>query len=142
LCEGYYKNEKATEEAFKDGWLGLGDMAEQDEEGFYYLVDRKQDMILSGAINVYPAEIEEVLYEHPNIKEAAVIGTKDDKWGEVPVAIIVPEKGASVTEEEMQEFCSERLARYKLPKHYHFRDEPLPRSLQGKVLKFKLREAY
>lgn len=142
LCEGYYKNEKATEEAFKDGWLGLGDMAEQDEEGFYYLVDRKQDMILSGAINVYPAEIEEVLYEHPNIKEAAVIGTKDDKWGEVPVAIIVPEKGKSVTEEEMQEFCSERLARYKLPKYYYFRDESLPRSLQGKVLKFKLREAY
>ncbi|HLR43027.1 MAG TPA: AMP-binding protein [Pseudogracilibacillus sp.] len=142
LCDGYYKNEKATREAFKDGWLGLGDMAKQDDEGFYYLVDRKQDMILSGAINVYPAEIEEILYEHPYVKEAAVIGAKDDKWGEVPVAIIVPEEGEYVEEEEMKEFCSERLARYKLPKHYYFREEPLPRSLQGKVLKFKLREIY
>jgi len=99
-------------------------------------------MILSGAINVYPAEIEEILYEHPHVKEAAVIGEKDEKWGEVPVAIIVPEEGEYVEEEEMKEFCSERLARYKLPKHYYFREEPLPRSLQGKVLKFKLRETY
>src|SRR5699024_2364507 len=106
------------------------------------LVDRKQDMILSGAINVYPAELEEVLYEHPNIKEAAVIGTKDDKWGEDPVAIIVPEKGKEVAEEEMRESCSERLARHNHQQYYYFRDESLPRSLQGKVLKFKLREAY
>src|SRR5699024_12130066 len=102
----------------------------------YYLVDRKQDMILSGAINVYPAEIEEILYEHPHVKEAAVIGAKDEKWGEVPVAIIVPEEGEDVEEEEVTEFCSERLAGYKLQKHYYFREEPLPRSSQGKVLKF------
>src|SRR5699024_5612895 len=142
LCDGYYKNEKATREAFKEGWLGLGDMAKQDDEGFYYLVGRKQDMILSGAINVYPAENEEIIYEHPHVKEAAVIGAKDEKWGEGRVAIIVAEEGEDVEKEGMTKICRVRWARYKLPKHYYFREEPLPRSLQGKVLKFKLRETY
>src|SRR5699024_6771353 len=84
LCDGYYENSEATDKAFHGEWLGLGDMAKQDEDGFYYLVDRKQDMILSGAINVYPAEIEEVIHEHPNVSEATVIGMKHGTWGEVP----------------------------------------------------------
>src|SRR5690625_3522611 len=84
LCDYYYDNPEATKEAFRGEWLGLGDMGRQDEDGFYYLVDRKQDMILSGAFNVYPAEIEEVLYEHPDIKEVAIIGIPHEKWGEVP----------------------------------------------------------
>lgn len=81
LCDGYYNNQAATNEAFQDGWLGLGDLGTQDEEGFYYIVDRKQDMILSGAINVYPAEIEEVLYKHPQIADVAVIGIPHEKLG-------------------------------------------------------------
>lgn len=142
LCKGYYKNEQATNEAYKNGWFGLGDMAKQDEEGFYYLVDRKQDMILSGAINVYPAEIEGVLYEYPKVREATVIGIPDEKWGEVPMALIVPKEGESITTEEMLDFCEGKLAKYKTPKEFIFRETPLPRSLQGKVLKYKLREQF
>lgn len=142
LCDGYYDNPEANEEAFKDGWLGLGDMAMQDEEGFFYLVDRKQDMILSGAFNVYPAEIEEVLYEHPAIAEVAVIGKSHEKWGEVPIVITRLHEGQEATKEELISFCDGKLARYKIPHDVLFVEDPLPRSPQGKVLKFKLREIY
>lgn len=142
LCDGYYDNEEANKEAFRDGWLGLGDMAMQDEEGFYYLVDRKQDMILSGALNVYPAEIEEVLYEHPDIAEVAVIGMAHDKWGEVPLAIVRLQDGKQTQEADLISFCHDKLADYKKPHKIVFVDEPLPRSLQGKVLKYQLREQF
>lgn len=141
LCDEYYKNPEATQEAFKGEWLGLGDVGKQDEEGFFYLVDRKQDMILSGAINVYPAEIEEVLYKHPKVDEVAVIGIPHQKWGEAPIAIIVLKAGESITEEEIKEFCTGRMAKYKIPKAIDF-VEALPRSLQGKVLKYQLRDNY
>ena len=141
LCDGYYDNETATEEAFHGEWLGLGDMAKQDEEGFYYLVDRKQDMILSGAINVYPAEMEELLHEHPKVKEAAVIGIPHNRWGEVPLAIIVTKEGESITGDDIISFCTENMAKYKVPHRVEFL-EKLPRSLQGKVLKYKLREQF
>ncbi|MBO1001671.1 AMP-binding protein [Pseudogracilibacillus auburnensis] len=142
LCDEYYGNLEATEAAFRGEWLGLGDMAKQDDEGFYYLVDRKQDMILSGAINVYPAEIEEVLYEHPDVTEAAVIGMSNDKWGEVPMAIIHLREGSDLHEEELLAFCKGKMADYKIPHEVQFVDDPLPRSLQGKVLKYKLRSTY
>lgn len=142
LCDGYYDNPEANEEAFKDGWLGLGDMGKQDEEGFYYLVDRKQDMILSGAFNVYPAEIEEVLHEYPDIVEGAVIGMPHDKWGEVPIAIIRLKDGLTAEETEIINFCKGKMADYKIPHKVIFVQEPLPRSLQGKVLKFKLRDMF
>lgn len=142
LCDEYYDNPEANEEAFRDGWLGLGDMGMQDEEGFYYLVDRKQDMILSGALNVYPAEIEEVLYEHPDIAEVAVIGMEHEKWGEVPLAVTRLHEEKTTTEEELIQFCEGKLADYKIPHKVTFVEEPLPRSLQGKVLKFQLREQY
>lgn len=141
LCDGYYENPQATEEAFRGEWLGLGDMAKQDEEGFYYLVDRKQDMILSGAINVYPAELEEVLHEHPKVADATVIGMPHEKWGEVPMAIIVTKTGESVTSEEIRTFCADNMAKYKVPHRVEFMDE-LPRSLQGKVLKYQLRDTF
>ena len=140
LFDGYYENPEATEKAFHGEWLGLGDMAKQDEDGFYYLVDRKQDMILSGAINVYPAEIEEVIYEHPNVLEATVIGMKHEKWGEVPMAIVVA-KDREITSDEIISFCTENMAKYKVPHRIEFLDA-LPRNLQGKVLKYKLREKF
>lgn len=141
LCDEYYENEEATKKAFHGEWLGLGDMATQDKEGFYYLVDRKQDMILSGAINVYPAELEEVLYEHPGVREAAVIGIPHEKWGEVPMAIIVTKEAQPVTSDDIIAFCTEHMAKYKVPHRVEFLDV-LPRSLQGKVLKYKLREQF
>lgn len=140
LCQGYYDNPKATEEAFRGDWLGLGDLATKDEEGFYSLVDRKQDMILSGAINVYPTELEEVILEHPKVADATVIGMPHDKWGEVPMAIIVA-KEDDVTAEDIIAYCQNNMAKYKVPKRVEFTYE-LPRSLQGKVLKYKLREAF
>lgn len=141
LCQGYFDNEKATKEAFRDGWLGLGDMATQDDEGFYYLVERKQDMILSGAINIYPTEMEEVLHEYPKVADAAVIGMPDEKWGEVPMAIIVAKPNETIKSDEILAFCTENMANYKVPHRVEFIEE-LPRNLQGKVLKYQLRETF
>ncbi|MCM3636647.1 AMP-binding protein [Sporosarcina luteola] len=139
LCDEYYKNPEATAEAFHGEWLGLGDMGVQDEDGFYSIVDRKQDMILSGALNVYPAEIEGVLHRHPKIADVAVIGVPDEKWGEAVKAIVVLREGEEADSKEIIEFCDGKLADYKKPRTVDFADE-LPRSLQGKLLKYKLRE--
>jgi len=141
LCDGYYKKPDATAESFHGDWLGLGDMGVQDEEGYYYIVDRKQDMILSGAINVYPAEIEEVLHEHPKIADVAVIGVPDEKWGEAVKAVVVLKDGETANEEEIIHFCNGKLARFKLPHSVDFVSD-LPRSLQGKLLKFQIRDKY
>lgn len=141
LCDEYYKNPEATNEAFRGEWLGLGDMGIQDEEGYYYIVDRKQDMILSGALNVYPAEIEGVLHQHPNILDVAVIGVPDEKWGEAVKAIVVLHEGEKTTAEDIIKYCEGRLANYKRPQSVEFVTE-LPRSLQGKLLKYQLREKY
>lgn len=139
LCDEYYKNTEATAEAFHGEWLGLGDMGVQDEEGYYYIVDRKQDMILSGAINVYPAEIEGVLHQHPKLVDVAVIGVPDEKWGEVVKAIVVLKEGETADAEEIIEYCDGKLAGFKKPHSVDFVKE-LPRSLQGKLLKYQLRE--
>lgn len=141
LCDEYYKKPDATAESFQGEWLWLGDIGVQDDEGFYYIVDREQDMILSGAINVYPAEIEEVLHEHTKIADVAVIGVPDEKWGEVPIAVVVLHEGADANEEDILEFCNGKLAKYKIPHSVDFVEE-LPRSLQGKLLKYQLREKY
>src|SRR5699024_6427203 len=126
---------------FKGEWLGLGDVGVQDENGFYYIVDRKQDMILSGAINVYPAEIEGVIHMHPMVKDVAVIGVPDEKWGEVPLAAIVLRDGETIPKEEILTFCEGKLAKYKVPHHIDFVDD-LPRNLQGKLLKYQIRKKY
>ncbi|GKV66634.1 MULTISPECIES: AMP-binding protein [unclassified Sporosarcina] len=141
LCDEYYKRPEANKESFDGEWLSLGDIGVQDEDGYYYIVDRKQDMILSGAINVYPAEIEGVLHEHPAIADAAVIGIPDEKWGEVSLAAVVLRPGEKVSKEDLIEFCQGKLAKYKIPQHIDFVEE-LPRSLQGKLLKFKIRKNY
>lgn len=137
----YYKNPDATAEALRGGWFHSGDVVRQDEDGFIYVVDRKKDVIISGGENIYPVEIEEVLYQHPKILEAAVIGVHDEVWGESVMAVVVPKDGSELTVEEVMSWCAERLAGYKKPKHVDFL-EALPRNAAMKVLKTELRERY
>lgn len=139
IMKGYYKDPKATEEALRGGWLHTGDMGRLDEEGFLYIVDRKKDMIISGGENIYPREIEELLYRHPKIQEAAVVGVPHPLWGECVKAFVVLKSGEGMTEEEVIEYCKGHLASYKKPRSVTFVDS-LPRNPSGKVLKTKLRE--
>jgi fatty-acyl-CoA synthase len=135
----YYKNPGATAEAFKEGWLHSGDLVVVDEDGYISVVDRKKDMVISGGENIYPKEIEEVLYTHPDIFEAAVIGIPDPKWGEIVKAFIGTRNGRSLTEQEVIDYCSDRIASYKKPRYVHFVEE-LPRNAAGKILKTELRK--
>jgi len=141
VMKEYYKNPEATEEALRNGWFHSGDIVRQDEEGFYYVVDRKKDMIISGGENIYPAEIEEVLYQNPKILEAAVIGIFDETWGESVMAVVVLKEGEELNEQEVKDWCAERLASYKKPRNVDFVDA-LPRNPSMKVLKYELREKY
>lgn len=139
VTTGYWNRPEATAEALRDGWLHSGDAAMFDEEGFYTIVDRWKDMFISGGENVYPAEVENVLYQHPSVAETAVIGVPDPKWQEVGLALVVVKEGASLTEQEVIDFCQGKLARFKIPKQVRFMKE-LPRTAAGKVLKRELRE--
>lgn len=141
IMKEVFNNPEATSQAIKDGWLYTGDVVKMDEEGYLYIVDRKKDMIISGGENVYPAEVEAALFRHPKIKESAVIGVPDSTWGENVLAVIVPEEGADITENEVIEFCKENIASYKKPKSVVFRDD-LPRNPSGKILKTELRKIY
>jgi len=132
VTPGYWRNEKATRQAITDGWFHTGDMVRRDAEGYDYVVDRKKNMFISGGENVYPAEVEKFLYTHPAIKEVAVIGVPDEKWGEVGQAFIVLKHGFTVTESEILAFCKGQLARYKTPKYVRFLAE-LPKNEAGKV---------
>lgn len=141
IMKEYYKNPEETHKTLKDGWLYTGDLATIDEDGFITLVDRKKDMIISGGENVYSTEVEQVLYRHPDILEAAVIGVPHEVWGESVAAIVVPKEGKSIDKDELLQFCREQLAGYKIPRII-YEMEQLPRNASGKVLKYKLREAY
>jgi long-chain acyl-CoA synthetase len=132
--EGYYNMPEETAETFRDGWLYTGDMAQMDEDGYTYIVDRKKDMILAGGYNIYPREIDEVLFEHPKIQEACAKGLADDYRGETVRAYVVPVTGIKLTEEEVISWCRERLAAYKVPKSVVFMDD-LPKSAVGKILR-------
>jgi fatty-acyl-CoA synthase len=136
---GYWRDQAATDSALRDGWLHTGDIAERDAEGFYRIRDRLKDMYISGGENVYPAEIEAVLHEHPAIADAAVVGTPDERWGEVGMAVVVLRPGRSADEAELLTFCRGRLAAYKAPRAVRFTAE-LPRSPSGKLIKRELRE--
>ncbi len=136
---GYWRNPAATADAIRDGWFHTGDLVRRDEDGFFYVVDRKKDMYKSGGENVYPAEVEQFLRTHAAVREVAVVGVPDEKWGEVGRAYVVVEPGSSLTGEELIGYCVGRLARYKMPKQVVFLDE-LPRGDSGKVLKKALRE--
>jgi fatty-acyl-CoA synthase len=136
---GYWRNEPATREAFTaDGWLRTGDVAEADEDGCYRIKGRLKDVFISGGENVYPAEVEAVLHEHPAVRDNAVVGVADDRWGEVGIAFVVA--GGGMTEEELLAHCRERLARFKVPKAVRFVDE-IPRNSMGKIQKSELRAA-
>ncbi|GAA4283053.1 fatty-acid--CoA ligase FadD5 [Brevibacterium daeguense] len=136
----FWNNEAATAEAFAGGWFHSGDLVRQDEEGFLYVVDRVKDMIISGGENIYCAELENVIAWHPKVAEVAVVGRSDEKWGEVPVAVVVPHADDDVpTLEEIRKFCDGKLARYKLPKDIIIR-EAFPRSGTGKIQKTVLRQ--
>ena len=141
LMDEYYKNPEATEKGMRGHYFSVGDMARCDEEGYYYIVDRRQDMIISGGSNIYPAEIEETLHSHPKIMEAAVIGVPNERWGESVKALVVLKPGETATEEEIIEYCRANAADYKKPRSVDFLDE-LPRNPSGKILKRVLREPY
>ncbi|HEY4630990.1 MAG TPA: long-chain fatty acid--CoA ligase [Blastococcus sp.] len=138
VMKGYRGRPEATEEAMRGGWFHTGDLGYQDEDGFFYIVDRKKDLVIRGGFNVYPREIEEVLHEHPAVREAAVIGRPDARLGEEVVAFIALKKGTPATPEEVISFCKERLAAYKYPREVVVLDE-LPKGSTGKVLKAELR---
>ncbi len=141
ITPGYWQNPQATKAAIRGGWLWSGDVAYYDEDGDYYIVDRSKDMFISGGENVYPAEVENVLFQMEAIAEAAVIGVPDAKWGEVGKAIIALKPGVRLAPEAIAKFCRERLAGYKVPKHFEF-VPALPRNAAGKVVKPQLRELY
>jgi len=139
VMAGYWKQPEATAAVFtRDGWFRSGDVGYRDAEGFLYICDRLKDMVISGGENIYPAEVESVLYDHPDIAEVAVIGAPDERWGERAVAVVATKPGRTMTLEGLQAFAETRLARYKLPRELRIVDA-LPRNPTGKVLKPKLR---
>lgn len=141
VMPGYWGLPDETAASFADGWFRSGDAARVDEDGYVFVVDRIKDMIISGGENIYPAEIEDVLLTHPGIAECAVIGVADDKWGEVPRAVVVPREGAALDPDEVLASLSGRLAKYKIPKSLVLADE-LPRTASGKLLKSRVRTRY
>jgi long-chain acyl-CoA synthetase len=138
---GYWNNPQATSDIVKDGWVYTGDIGWMDEEGYLYLVDRKKDAIKTGGENVYAREVEDVLYSHPAVAEAAVIGVPDEAWGEVVKAVVALKPGITATAEEIMQFCKERLSSYKKPKSVDFLPE-LPRTAAGKISKKDVRAPY
>jgi long-chain acyl-CoA synthetase len=134
IMKGYWNKPEATEEAMRGGWFHSGDMARTDEDGYFYIVDRKKDLIIRGGYNVYPREVEEVLYEHPKIREAAVVGIPHDEWGEEIGAAVVLHDGEDLAAEEVSAYVKERIAAYKYPRVVWFIDE-LPKGPTGKILK-------
>jgi long-chain acyl-CoA synthetase len=137
LMKGYYKNDAATRQAFRSGWFHTGDLGYRDDEGFYYVVDRKSDMIIRGGENIYPREIDEVLYEHPKVKDAATIGVPDELYGEEVKSFVVLRDGCEATDEEILAHCRAKLADYKCPKTVAFLDD-IPKGPTGKLLKREL----
>jgi acyl-CoA synthetase (AMP-forming)/AMP-acid ligase II len=141
VMKEYYKNPEATKATIINGWLMTGDLGRKDEEGYLYIAGRKKEMIISGGENIYPAEIESVLINHPKIRDTAIVGTPDPKWGETVVAFIALEDGQQMTEDEVEQYCIAHLARYKRPRMIRFVDSVL-RNESGKVVKEKLKRAY
>ncbi|GAA6162300.1 long-chain fatty acid--CoA ligase [Pelagimonas sp. KU-00592-HH] len=142
ITPGYYQNDEATRGAFtKDGWLKTGDVGHRDADGFYFIVDRIKDMYISGGENVYPAEVERILVQHPDVLEAAVIGVPDNKWGEVGAAYLMPRPGHAIDGEALRLWCRERLAAYKVPAHVAQVDD-FPRTAAGKIRKPDLRKEF
>lgn len=138
VMKGYWNRPEATRDTIRDGWLYTGDIAKMDEDGYFYIVDRKKDMIISGGYNVYPRDIDEVFYEHPKVEEACAIGIPHEIRGEQVKVFVVLKAGQTATEEELIDYCKDKLAKYKLPTKIEFRTE-LPKSTVGKILRKELR---
>jgi acyl-CoA synthetase (AMP-forming)/AMP-acid ligase II len=141
IFKGYFKNDAATTHAFRSGWFHTGDIGYRDQDGFYYIVDRKSDMIIRGGENIYPREIDEVLYRHPAVAAAATVGVPDELYGEEVAAFVVLKEGVHTTAAELSEFCRAHLADFKCPKRIHFIAE-MPKGPTGKVLKRELTRLY
>jgi len=142
IMKGYYKQPEATAQILKNGWFYSGDTGKLDEEGYLYIVGRKKDMILRGGFNIYPREIEELLYEHPAVAEAAVVGVKHEELGEEIKAVVYLKPGCHATEQELQAYCKERIAAFKYPRIMQIRDTPLPKGPSAKILKRELIEEH
>ena len=136
LFNGYWNRPEETAEAYRDGWVTVGDMVRRDDEGYYYIVDRKKDMVISGGVNIYPREVEEVLIKHPGVRDVAVIGVPDEKWGEALKAYVV---GDAADSDELIRHCEGKISSMKTPRQYEFIDA-IPRNATGKVLKTELRK--
>jgi long-chain acyl-CoA synthetase len=139
VMKGYWNNPEETAQTLRNGWLYTGDIATVDEEGYFKIVDRKKDMIIAGGLNIYPREVEEVLYEHPKVKEAVCVGIPHSYRGETVKAYLVLKEGQTATADEIMDFCRERMAKYKAPRMVEFRSE-LPKTMVGKILRRALRE--
>ncbi|MAF84291.1 MAG: AMP-binding protein [Gammaproteobacteria bacterium] len=139
LFNGYWKRPEETVEAYQDGWVTVGDLVRRDAEGYLYIVDRKKDMVISGGVNIYPREIEEVMITHPEVVDVAVIGVPDEKWGESLKAYVVSKSGATTDKEALMEFCESKISRMKTPRDIEYIDA-IPRNATGKVLKTDLRK--
>jgi fatty-acyl-CoA synthase len=142
IMEGYYLDPEGTGAVMSDAWLHTGDMAVWDEEGYIHIVDRKKEIIISGGENISSLEVEKAIAAHPDVYECAVVSGPDEKWGEVPVAVVYPKPGANLTEDALLAFAAQRLARFKLPRHVEFTGAPLPKTGTGKVRKLELRERF
>ncbi|MEZ5932319.1 MAG: AMP-binding protein [Alphaproteobacteria bacterium] len=138
VMAGYWRDEAASANTLKDGWLYTGDVGSVDEDGFLTLRDRSKDLIISGGVNIYPREVEEILLQHPDVAEVSVIGQRDEEWGEIPIAFVVADNGLTLDAEQLDRFCLDHIARFKRPKRYHVVDA-LPKNNYGKVLKTALR---
>ncbi|MCZ6635178.1 MAG: AMP-binding protein [bacterium] len=141
VMKGYWRNPEATAETLRNGWLHTGDIGYMDEKGYLFIMDRSKDLIISGGENIYPREIEEVIIQHPAVREVAVVGAPDPQWGEAIKAIVSTVPGETVTEEELIDFCKDHIASFKKPKSVDFVDE-LPKNNYGKILKRELRAEY
>jgi len=140
VMKGYYNNPEATQKAIdKDGWLHSGDLAVRTQDGFYKITGRIKDMIIRGGENIYPREIENYIYNMPEVEMVEVVGIPDEKYGEIVGAFIKLKSGKSLTEEVVQDFCRGKISRYKIPKHVFFVDD-FPKTASGKIQKYKLRD--
>jgi fatty-acyl-CoA synthase len=139
VTPGYWRNEAETKNAIRDGWFHTGDLMIKDKDGFYFVVDRIKNMYISGGENVYPAEVEHVISRHPAVNDVAIVGVPDEKWGETGKAYIVLEEGNTTTKQEIIDYCIQKLAKYKVPKHIAFMDE-LPQNDAGKIDRKKLKK--
>jgi fatty-acyl-CoA synthase len=140
--DGYYKEPQGTAAAICNGWLRSGDMGVWDEENYIHIVDRKKDIIISGGENISSIEVERAIFAHPAVLECAVVSAPDSQWGEVPAAFVVLKPGHPLAESELSEFLQCRIAKFKMPRRFHFSEVPLPKTGTGKIIKRELREAF